>query len=489
LHDTDYPLNQDQKGIRSLSKVIKKLGSKTFSQAAKKSGAAPGKGCWNDRPDSALRQAVRPYQVVELDGHLLDIRLSITCQDPFGYEQTMDISRIWILAVMDIFTRAVIGYHLALTAEYNRHDVIRAIQKSVEPHLPMNFTVPGLGYGSVGGFPSQLLPELSYAVWDELRFDNAKAHLAEDTLHALRDELGCVVHAGPAGAPNCRPFIERFFNTLCSTMSHRLPATTLSNPEELRRLLTASNRQPAIAMPLAELEQLIEAVLATVNATPHESLGGRSPIQALKYWVHDHPVPVRHLPEPMRNNLRLLKVNHTGRVRGNIAQGVRPYVSFFAARYSGPMLAERTDLIGKPVTLVYCPDDIRTLQVFETTGAEIGILTVTRGWNQAAHSLPMRQHILKLARDGKLQMDAETDPVQAYLRYLREEAPRRRKTATKLEAARRTTTAGESNLITPVSDRNHGKTTDDKSTEFGAEEGGTASAKPRRLSIPSGFSR
>jgi putative transposase len=491
LREADYPLGRDQKGIRALSKHIKKLGAKTFRQAAKASGAPRDKGRWSDRGQNPLQAVARPYQAVEFDGHKLDIRLSITSPDPFGFEQTLELGRIWILVLVDIFTRAILGYHLVLAPEYDQHDVIRAVQKSLEPHLPMEFTLPGLGYGHSGGFPSRRLPELAYAVWDEFRFDNAKAHLAEYTLQRLREELGCIAHAGPPGDPDKRPIIERFFKTLAENMSHRLPATTLSSPEELRRLLNASNQQIALPIPLSELEELVEAVLASLNATPHESLGGRSPLQALEYWVRGQAVIIRRLPEPMRKDLCLLQAAHSSRVSGSVARGIRPHISFFAVRYSSRLLSERIDLIGKRVWVYYNPDDLRTLRVFEEEGGEIGILTAARPWAEAAHSLRMRRQITKLARDGKLQFDADTDPVQAYLRYLRQQAPRRRKAANALEVARRAASEHGQTAKTPpgpiYDPRPALADAEADAVEAPVEE--TAPAKPRRLNIPPGFSR
>ncbi|MCX7096457.1 MAG: hypothetical protein NTV43_00965 [Methylococcales bacterium] len=486
LKETDYPLNQNQRGIRSLSKVIKNLASQSFATAAKAAGTNQDKGRRSNHPTNPLQAVTRPYQAVELDGHLLDIRLSISCPDPFGFEQQVELSRIWVLVVIDIYTRAILGYHLALAAEYNRHDVLCAIQNSVHPHTPRIFSIPGLGYGPSGGFPSQHLPELGYAVWDEIRLDNAKAHFADDTLHALRDQLGCILHAGPARHPDKRPFIERFFRTLSGNMSHRLPSTTGSGPEELRRLLNASNQRLALAMPLSELEQLIEAVLASLNATPHESLGGRTPLQAMEYWVRDQLTPIRRLPTQMQDDFCLLQCGHSGRVSGNIGKGLRPYISFYSVRYSSPAFAERLDLIGKPVHLLYRPDDIRTLRVFEASGAEIGTLTASSQWNQTAHSLSMRRQILKFVRESKLKMDAETDPVHVYLRYLRREAPRRKKAATKLAAAQRVASqvkpSVEPNVVTEgasqLAPQNENLSMDGKTP-----------VRPRKLGIPPGFSR
>jgi transposase InsO family protein len=492
LGETDYPLNKDQKGIRSLSNYIKKIATKSFKKTAKASGAAFDKGLPTDRNPMDLLSITRPYQAVEFDGHRLDIRLSVSFPDPFGFHQTLEVNRIWILVVIDIFTRATLGYHLALSTEYSRHDVIRAIQNSVEPHKPIKFTIPGLDYGQYGGFPSQKLPELAFAVWDEFRFDNAKAHLAEDTLQRLCEELGCIAHAGPPADPDKRPIIERFFKTLATTMSHRLPASTLSNPTELRRLLNSTNQQLALPIPLNELEELVEAVLASLNAAPHTSLGGRSPLQALEYWVRGQSAPIRHLPENLCKNLCLLQAAHRSRVNGNIARGIRPYISFYGVRYTNRSLSERTDLIGKQLLIYYHPDDIRSLRAFEQTGGEMGMLTAVRPWDKVTHSLRTRRQILKLVRDKKLEFGLDSDPVNAYIHYLRQQAPKRRKAANELELIRRSIQDAdwpEKLLLGPTRQDTPPMKTDTNADSFDTETEEQGPAMPKRLSIPSGFNR
>jgi transposase InsO family protein len=96
--------------------------------------------------------AVRPYQVVEFDGHRLDVRLKIVIRDPLGFEQEFEIERIWLLVIIDVCTRAVLGYHLVLSREYSRYDVIKTIEQALTPHRPRTFTLPDVGYGSAGGF-------------------------------------------------------------------------------------------------------------------------------------------------------------------------------------------------------------------------------------------------------------------------------------------------------------------------------------------------
>jgi hypothetical protein len=47
--------------------------------------------------------------------------------------------------VLDVFSRAVLGYHVSLNREYSRWDVIRAIEAALVPHRPRSFTLAGVG--------------------------------------------------------------------------------------------------------------------------------------------------------------------------------------------------------------------------------------------------------------------------------------------------------------------------------------------------------
>ena len=78
-----YPLNTERMGIRSLSAYVTAKILTNFGDAARAAG----------------RSAVRPYQVVEFDGHRLDVRLKIVIRDPLGFEQEFEIERIWLLVI------------------------------------------------------------------------------------------------------------------------------------------------------------------------------------------------------------------------------------------------------------------------------------------------------------------------------------------------------------------------------------------------------
>lgn len=99
--------------------------------------------------------------------------------------------------IIDVCTRAILGYTLCLRREYGRYDVIRTFETALTPGAPIRTTIPGLGPVQSGGFVSTVLPETAYACWRQIRFDNARAHLAADSLNVACEHLGCTVDVGP----------------------------------------------------------------------------------------------------------------------------------------------------------------------------------------------------------------------------------------------------------------------------------------------------
>nr|WP_238538060.1 hypothetical protein [Paraburkholderia atlantica] len=229
----DYPLNTADHAIRSLSRRLKAEMLRSFGTAARSAGATHLKGLPRV-DDTGPPAASRPYQVVEFDGHRLDVRLKVVVRDPLGFVHEFEMERVWLLVIIDVCTRAVLGYHIAL-GEYSRYDVVKTIENALTPHRPRTFTIPGLAYGPHDGFPSGHMPELAYVTWEWIRLDNAKANLANETMTALCEFVGCLADAGPKHSPDERPYIERFFGTIASRLSSRLPGYTGSHIRDLVR--------------------------------------------------------------------------------------------------------------------------------------------------------------------------------------------------------------------------------------------------------------
>lgn len=446
LGSNDYPLNTKTGAVRTLALTLKAMLMERFSTAARAAGALHLKGGAGMESGQTLRYvaepATRPYQVVEFDAHRVDLRLKCVTVDPLGFVHEFEIERVWLLVLLDQYTRCVLGYHVVLGAEYSRFDVIQTVERALEPHRARAITIPGLRANPKGGFPSGVLPELAYACWESLHFDNARANLAEDTLSVLTEFVGCYAEAGPAYHPDERPYIERFFGTLTRSLAHRLPGSTGSNPKGARRFITERTGDTRLLVSIDELDQLFEVAIADYNGAAHEGLNGRAPLELMHYAIRrKHELP-RWVSEPRRRALCLMQTAHRSIVRADPARGVRPYVSLWGVRYTNPELAATGALVGERLRVYLQPEDMRTARAFREDGTEFGTLRAAGIWGATAHDLRLRKEILKLRRKNALPTGEWVDSIDAYLEYKRKEARRSRRAGSDLARVERLIEAG-----------------------------------------------
>jgi putative transposase len=439
LTRNDYPLNTKDGALRTFSGFVRSLLRENFAAMARMAGATHLKGLPREARDTVFSApaARAPYEIVEFDAHRVDVRLKIVEVDPLGIPTEYEIDRVWLLVIIDVFTRAVLGYQIVSAAHINRFDVIRTAELALEPHARRVFSTSELAYPAAGGFPSMLLPELNYACWQWLRLDNDTANLAEDTLATLCELVGCHIDAGPPYHPDARPYIERFFGTLTRHLSHRLPGTTGCSPQDVRRRLSDPKGALRLLLTLNELEDLMEYAIADYNGTPHGSLAGRTPLETMHAFVRDQGQLPRVLPEPRRRSVCLLHQAHTCIVRAYMKSGRRPHINLFGIAHTSKQLAESASFVGKPLLIYYNPSDMRNVQAYLPDRTELGTLTAQGYWGQTRHTLTLRKTILRLRRAGQLRYLETSDPFAAYLEYHRSRAAKNKKSASALASLRK----------------------------------------------------
>lgn len=438
-----YPFNTDAMGIRSLSKALRTAVLSNFGQGARLAGASHLKGLPTDRHAPAARQFL---DVVEFDGHRLDLRLKVVMRDPLGFEQEFEIERIWLLVIIDVYSRAVLGHHVSLNREYSRYDVIRTIESALEPHRPRALTVPGVHYGPLDGFPSAKLPELGYATWRWFKLDNGKANLAEDVRFALAEFIGCFIDAGPARTADDRPYVERFFGSIATSLSSRLPGYTGAHPRDLRRALADPKGDLRLYVSLAEIEDLLEAAIAAYNASPHDGLNGRTPLEAVEHSVHKRGAMLTWLAEPKRRTLCLMQTPKLVVVRGYLHQGQRPHVNFHGVRYTNATLASTASFLGQTLRIYYNSQDLRAVRAFTSDGAEVGILKAQGAWGEVPNDLKLRQEVLRLRGTKRLRSALNQDFLRDFIDGKLAKAKRSRRAASDLAQAVKTLTAAPTSM-------------------------------------------
>ncbi|MDB0543486.1 DDE-type integrase/transposase/recombinase [Ralstonia solanacearum] len=413
-----YPFSQDEMGYRSLARWVKR----------RLETRAPVRR--HDSRERAWDATIRPFSEVELDGHKLDLRLRVRFTEPSGVSVDLETERLFVVTLIDVCTRIVLGWQVVPASEYNHHDVLAVLQDALRPRRKRDqLLITGLAYRPAAGFATEVCPEVSYACWDVLKVDNAAAHLSEETFLPACQFIGCRLEAGPVAQPTTRPFIERFFLTLTDRLSRQVVGTTGRHPQD-----PAGQRGRRVPVEqlitLPELEELLDVTIANYHATPHDGLNGRTPLEALQLAIAHQQTAVRTLPQVRRARLHQLQSVHLCTVRGNVARGVAPYISFYGARYSNEVLQRTSGLGGEKIRVYPNPADMREAWAYLSNGAELGRLAVLEGWRYSRHTLRLRKHILRLRRLGKLKFAGEQDPVHVFSDAQRRLRKRSRKQGT-----------------------------------------------------------
>lgn len=422
LGAADYPLNQKYLGRGALARYLRRL-QQTPAAIRARCGEGVAKKLGTGDLESSPPPVLRPFQLLEFDAHRIDLICTILVPSPLGGFERRPIERLWILTMLDVATRVIPGYVMSLRREYNQDDVLRCVKNAITPWQPMALTIDGLSYPAGGCFPSDTYTDLQWAVWDEFRWDNAKAHLAKKTLDKLCTTIGCAPNPGPVRDPNRRPFIERWFHTFEENGFSRLPSTTGSHPKDPRR------KDPEKAalkyeISLEEIEQLVSVMIAEYNNDPHSGIGNRPPLEHLGMLLLDDDVKqrIRKLPEIKRHNLSLLHFETTRTVRGDLTKSRRPYIEYEGVRYTSAVLARSPELVGKTLRLVVDPEDVRLLKAFLPNGAELGFLTGSGMWGWTPHTLEIRKAISVLRHRKVIHYTERDNPVHVYLDYLAKRA-------------------------------------------------------------------
>lgn len=445
IKEYEYPFNTKSNGMRSLYNYIYTLKvnnpnkiSSRLSKDAYEKLTSTGIG------QVQLMPEIRPFAVVQIDGHKIDCITTIEITTPQGDKERKTIQRFWLLTLIDVATRTILGYHLTIEAAYDRFDVLKCIQNAIEPKNLRIFTIPELDYPDNTGFHSLAIPESQWAVFDEIMLDNALAHLSNDVINKVTTYLNAAVNFGPVASPERRGIVERFYQTIESRGFHRIVSTTGTGITDPKRK-NAERDAIKYAIKFEHIEELTEVLIAQYNNTAHSSNNGFSPLEVMQQRMSKGLIP-NYLEEEKRDEFMLNYITVTRKIRGKLGTGKRPYVTFEGAEYRSDTLSKSFQLVGKTLILRFDPDDIRVCKAFFADGSEYCDLCVIGQWKNQPHSLDQRKSINKLLREKKLKDNIFIDPVQTYDNYLTKESQNCKRARNKL-AAREITQKIEDNIV------------------------------------------
>ncbi|MCP1148706.1 MULTISPECIES: DDE-type integrase/transposase/recombinase [Bacillus] len=432
----DYPFNTESNGLRTLQKYTKTIKNRNFKK---------------QQVYSQHSIISRPFQRVQFDGHRIDSVIAITFKTPEGDEIVEVLNRIWLLVVIDVATRAILGYHLCLNKEYSANDVLHCIKNSIVPHEPKTLTIPGLKLSSSGNFPSENIKSTQWGLWDEFHYDNAKANLSNIVRDRLTQVIGCSINAGPVRTPERRGIIERFFRTLEENGYHKLSTTTGSHPKDpIRR----APEQKAIKyrVSAAHLEEITEVLIANYNGTPNEGVNNLTPLEAIEQRLA-RGMYIRQIPEEKRSEVIFFYMKAERTIQGNKENGQRPHINYEGVKYYNEILSRSFELIGTKLTILVNTEDLRIVKAFLPDGSEFGMLTAFGKWGITPHDLKTRKTINKLRKRKMIHLLQEDDPIDVLTKHLEKEARKNknsRNTLAKLNRYIETHQSTNDVLIEPI---------------------------------------
>ncbi len=431
VQDYVFPFDNKDKGYYTLRNYVKKLEATHHADTIKRNSKdAQQRFNSTGYGETSSFKSIFPYDVVQIDGHKIDLLYSVETENEQGEIVRMTAIRMWVIAVIDVATRAILGYSVTPSENYNQFDVLRAIRNSIVPHEKIHFTHEGLQYPDNGGFPSTCISETQWAIYDTIMLDNAKSHLAGKVVKKLTGDLKCTLNFGSVATPETRGIIERFFKSLETRGFHCLPGTTGSNIRDTKRN-NPERESVKYAITYDDICELLEYLIAIYNNTPHSSLENQTPMQAMDRKIHDAGMQPCIVNEQEREKVQsLICYTEERDVCGGYNDGGRPRINFGGVSYHASDVKLPMDLIGKKVCIEINPNDVSHVKMFNENGIFLADMVATGEWGSRPHSLQTRQLALKRKNANKASNTNYSLHLTGYENDLRREANKSRRART-----------------------------------------------------------
>lgn len=414
----EWPFNTERMGYVTICKYIDRVldahpRAKVSSQGGADAVVKMRSG------DGVNRPVFSPYFRVECDAHKKDGRFIVLVPSPDGGYVERLVHRLWVIVILEVVSRAVLGYFLSMRREVNSDDVLATIKRALTKWRKRTISFSENAYHPEAGFPSSIDERLVGACWDEFSVDGALAETCKRVEQKLNDVVGAKVVSpyndfSVRRSKDDRPFVESFFRTLEQKGLQNLSISTGGNPSEKH------GRDPAkIAITsrfqIEYAEELLDVEIANYNATPHSSHPNRSPLQVLQFHMSSRGLAPRvvdpHEVEMLFSKRVLCKIH------GGAESGRRPYVNYEYGRYSSDLLGRRYDLVGKHLWIVQPTEDARFVRATTESGIDLGTLQASPPWHRTPHNVFVRKTCHALARKRLIYLASHTDPVEQLAEY------------------------------------------------------------------------
>lgn len=282
--------------------------------------------------------AERPLDAVQMDHTPINVML-------VDAEDRSPIGRAMVTFVIDICTRAVLGFYLG----YEGESIFRCGKAVANAILPKEPLLRALGIGDGFEYPM-------HGVFDRFYVDWASAHRSSQLRAVLLYAGVCDPDARGKGGAHLGGHVERLIGTMMGKC-HFLPGRTGRNTRDRGDY----DPQTEACMTLREAERWLYHQIGIYHETPHAGLGGVPPL--LKWRMETERQPVTSFRGDPVHLAKLCLPHEARTVRsGGIKLGYQ--------RYAAPILDKH---IGLNVFVHFAPADAG--EIYALIGGEFHTLT------------------------------------------------------------------------------------------------------------------
>lgn len=367
-------------------------------------------------------------QRVEMDAHKLDGRFCVVLPNIDGSFEEKIVHRLWVIVIIEVISRAVIGYYFSLRREISKDDVLRAIKSALIKWNLKNITFSDTAYLPDAGLLSTNDDRFVGLCWDETSVDGALAETCKVVKQTLQDAVGSVLlepnnSFSVRRSKDDRPFIETFFRRIAGGGMQRLSNTTGAKPKNRKETLP---EEIAITSRFQYEygEEILNILIANYNVTPNKGIGYRTPLSYAKFLHENSNKKFRYTdPETVDS---FFSVRKLCTVRGGAKNGRLPFVEFFYGRYSNEVLQNRQDLVGSKIWVISHKEyDARVARASTVDGLYLGVLRVSAPWSASPHSLSVRVAINQAVLNRYFSITSSADAIATFMDYV-ESQPKNR---------------------------------------------------------------
>lgn len=306
--------------------------------------------------------AASPLEIALMDATVLEQVIV------FDEDWQLPACRIRIVALMDLFTNAILGYHVYPGPDRAETSIEAVLNAVAPPGVPDESRAQCPTLDWIMGKPSAILP------------DNAKTLIGPSTMPSF-EEAGITIMMPPVETPTAKAKLERWFSTLKARI-RGLPGTII-DPKRAVELEYDPVAEACLTLP--QLRKIIDGQVAAYNSEPQKALDNRSPVQIWEAYTRKHAIPVIQDQAKLRRILgrtdtALLTRNgiEKNRLRWRDGEKVRLLLSNLANTASARQRASGDIVVT--VKIRWNPGNLDTIQVFDE---------VDGSWTELPSTSPM----------------------------------------------------------------------------------------------------